>query len=345
VSAPVKKAIITFLSGCARGAPLTTTRHYALVPLANKELILHQHDILTEYEVAVLVKKDPQADPRNNELLAFLHDHDLPVIHDLPKEAALLLPGDLLPTKPAQLTDATTTTLLTTPDGSEETDAARALLTDKNIHEVAIDAQRLNYPWEFLTANTALLRRRAQEQHDGEIAPGATIEDGVTIHGAVIIGEGTVIRAGSYIEGPVVIGKDCTIGPFAHLRPDTSIADGCTIGKTETVDCIILRGTVSKHHAYLGHSVLGEDVNIGAFTVTADYRHDGQEHRVWVAGEKVASGRRKVGAFIGDHARLAISTSIYPGRKLGPGTTTLPGEVVTKDKGLKENKGMIKNEE
>ena len=192
--------------------------------------------------------------------------------------------------------------------------------------EHIVEAARVNYPWEFLSANTTLLKDIKKD-----IDKSVVIEDNVTIKGEVIIGKGTIIKAGSYIEGPVIIGEDCIIGPMAHIRPDMSIADNCTIGKTEAFDCIIMKGTVSKHHAYLGHSLLGEDVNVGAFTVTADYRHDGQEHVVKVGKKKVESGRRKVGAFIGDHARLAISTSIYPGRKIAANGTTLPGEVVKED--------------
>ncbi len=315
------KAIITCLSDGARGEPLTTTRPYALIPLANKELILHQLDTLKGFELTVLLREEDE------NLRAFLTAHNIPFTFTLPSEEALIIPCDLLLLeKPAVVKEWT---LLTRPEGSEEEEAARALLNISGITPLlrTVKSLRINYPWEFLTANQQLLAPLKAAR-----GKNVTIEDGVTIVGEVAIGDNTVIKAGSYLEGPIVIGKHCTIGPLAHLRPDTSIGDGCTIGKTEVYDCIILPGSVSKHHAYLGHSVLGEDVNVGAFTVTADYRHDGKEHVVWVKGEKVASGRRKVGAFIGDHARLAISTSIYPGRKIPPHGTTLPGEVVQKDK-------------
>ena len=99
-------------------------------------------------------------------------------------------------------------------------------------------------------------------------------------------------------------------------------------------DCLwsIMANSTSKHVAYLGHSVLGEDVNIGAGTITADYRHDGRNHMTLVNGNKVDSGRRKLGAFLGDDVKTAINTTIYPGRKIWPNLGTLPGEIVTKDK-------------
>ncbi|MBR9692817.1 hypothetical protein GOV07_02685 [Candidatus Woesearchaeota archaeon] len=308
------RAIISCISECERGKPITDTRHYALIPLANKELILHQIAALKRHDVTILVKKD------DKQLQDFLLKNKLPFIHDLPKEQVIIIPGDLLITT---LPTVQRTTLLTTANGSEEQTAVQRRT---KAEEHIVEAQRLNYPWEFLTANTTLLKDVKKD-----IDKSVVIEDNVTINGEVIIGKGTIIKAGSYIEGPVIIGQDCIIGPMAHIRPDMSIANNCTIGKTEAYDCIIMKGTVSKHTAYLGHSVLGEDVNVGAFTVTADYRHDGKEHVVKVASDRVASGRRKVGAFIGDHARLAISTSIYPGRKIPAHGTTLPGEVIKGD--------------
>ena len=73
------------------------------------------------------------------------------------------------------------------------------------------------------------------------------------------------------------------------------------------------------------------DANFGAGTITSNLRHDGSNHRSEVEGQLIDTGRRKFGAIIGDGVHTGINTSIYPGRKLGPNTTTLPGEVVSKD--------------
>ena len=64
----------------------------------------------------------------------------------------------------------------------------------------------------------------------------------------------------------------------------------------------------------------------------ADYRHDGKNNPSLINGKKIDTGRRKLGAFIGDNVNTGIGTLIYPGRKLWPNTTTLPGEIVKKDK-------------
>jgi len=81
----------------------------------------------------------------------------------------------------------------------------------------------------------------------------------------------------------------------------------------------------------VGDSVLGANVNFGCGTITANFRHDEGNHRSMVKGELVDTGRRKLGTIVGDAVHTAINTSIYPGRKLWPHTSTLPGEVVNRD--------------
>jgi len=186
-------------------------------------------------------------------------------------------------------------------------------------------APAVRYPWNLLEANVARLAE-IRDCRRGEI------EEGVFIKGPVHIEEGALIRSGSYIEGPVYIGPNTRIGPFAHIRPDSVIESDCEIGKAELYDCLIMRGTCCKHQAYVGHSVIGENVNIGAGLITADYRHDAGLHSTVVDGRKVATGRSKLGAFIGAGVHTGIGTLIYPGRKIWPGLGTLPGEIVSKDK-------------
>ena len=182
----------------------------------------------------------------------------------------------------------------------------------------------ITYPWSMLKANEYLLGKM-----QGQVIKGY-VEDNVVIKGPMFIGEGTVIKGGTYIEGPVYIGKGCTIGPGAYLRPNSTIGDNCRI-RAEVVDSIIMDNTTAKHFSYLGHSVIGENVNIAAGTITADYRHDGENHVSVVKGEKVDTQRRKLGAMIGDNVSTGINTIIYPGRKIWVEKSTLPGQVVKED--------------
>ncbi len=183
----------------------------------------------------------------------------------------------------------------------------------------------ITYPWNYLEANVFMLNRIKKTQINGKI------EQDVTIKGKVFVGDGTIIKSGSYIEGPVYIGDDCEIGPNAFIRKDTIIMDMVRT-RAEIVDSVLMEGVTAKHVCYLGHSVIGENSNIGASTISADYRHDTKENMTVVNGKKVNTHRRKLGSFIGDNVNTGIGTLIYPGRKIWPNLGTLPGEIVLKDK-------------
>jgi bifunctional UDP-N-acetylglucosamine pyrophosphorylase/glucosamine-1-phosphate N-acetyltransferase len=184
----------------------------------------------------------------------------------------------------------------------------------------------IRHPWDFLRANELYVSSLAENLIEGDIHASAVIE------GVIHLGAGTRILPGVFIEGNVVIGANCKIGPNCYIRGHTSIGDGCHIGQSvEIKNCLILSKTNVGHLSYVGDSVLGEKVNFGAGTTTSNLRHDGKNHRSSVNGELVDTGRRKFGAIVGDRVHTGINTSIYPGRKLWPDTSTRPGEIVQRD--------------
>jgi bifunctional UDP-N-acetylglucosamine pyrophosphorylase/glucosamine-1-phosphate N-acetyltransferase len=177
----------------------------------------------------------------------------------------------------------------------------------------------LSYPWHLLPANESLLSG-IKSQSLGEI------EENVAIKGAVCIGMGTVVRSGSYIVGPVIIGENCEAGPNCYIRPFTAIGDNCHIGAAvEVKNSIIMRGTKIPHISYVGDSVIGEDCNLGAGTKIANLRLD--EKDVWVADNN--TGRRKLGAIIGDGVKTGINASINVGTLIGSNTHIGPGAVAS----------------
>ncbi|MFH1398659.1 MAG: bifunctional sugar-1-phosphate nucleotidylyltransferase/acetyltransferase [Candidatus Woesearchaeota archaeon] len=180
------------------------------------------------------------------------------------------------------------------------------------------------YWWNYLEANVFMLNQIEKSNIQGQV------EDNVTIKGILVLGKDSVIKSGTYIEGPVYISNNCEIGPNAFLRKDTIIMEGVRT-RAEIVDSVILRGTTAKHQCYIGHSVIGNHCNIAYGTVTADFRHDGKNHITVINGNKIDTGRRKLGACLGDNVNTGINTGIYPGRKIWPNKTTLPGEIVEKD--------------
>lgn len=188
------------------------------------------------------------------------------------------------------------------------------------------DSLVIRYPWELLKVNEQVLA--GPEQAPGEAGRVIEMENG-----RLVAGEGTAVLPGVYVEGTVVVGKNAKIGPNCYLRGSTSIGDGCHIGQAVEVKNSIIgpRSSVG-HLSYVGDSVIGSRVNFGAGTITSNLRHDGRNHRSEVDGRLVETGRRKFGTVVGDAVHTGIHTAIYPGRKLGPGTMTRPGEVVERDR-------------
>jgi bifunctional UDP-N-acetylglucosamine pyrophosphorylase/glucosamine-1-phosphate N-acetyltransferase len=182
------------------------------------------------------------------------------------------------------------------------------------------------HPWDLLRANELFVGSLTEDRIEGSIHPAAVIE------GIVHLGPGSRILPGVFIEGNVIIGANSKIGPNCYIRGSTSIGDKCHIGQSvEIKNSLILSGTAIGHLSYVGDSVIGEKVNFGAGTITSNFRHDGKNHRTMVDGELIDTGRRKFGAIIGDGVHTGIHTSIYPGRKLWPGTSTRPGDIVQRD--------------
>jgi bifunctional UDP-N-acetylglucosamine pyrophosphorylase/glucosamine-1-phosphate N-acetyltransferase len=211
---------------------------------------------------------------------------------------------------------------LTTPLG-------QVLLTRSSGHGPAVVSGRsfhLSHPWELLTANERVLAAKLEYTRAAEYHPSLYVD------GRLQVGPGTKILPGVVIEGDVIIGADCKIGPNCYIRGATSVGDGCHVGQAvELKNSLLMTGTNVGHLSYVGDSVLGMKVNLGAGTVTSNLRHDGKNHRSMVGGVLIDTGRRKFGAIIGDNVHTGIHTSIYPGRKIGPGATTRPGAIVERD--------------
>lgn len=189
------------------------------------------------------------------------------------------------------------------------------------------DSFEIKYAWDLLKINESIIAELNEDLIEGQVYESAVIE------GKVQIGKGTKILPGVYIEGNAIIGENCKIGPNCYIRGNTFIGDNCHIGQSvEIKNCLIMDKTNVGHLSYVGDSVLGTRVNFGAGTTVSNLRHDNSNHHSMVQGKLVNTGRRKFGVIIGDGVHTGINTSFYPGRKVWPGMTTLPGEVVAKDK-------------
>jgi UDP-N-acetylglucosamine diphosphorylase/glucosamine-1-phosphate N-acetyltransferase len=143
-----------------------------------------------------------------------------------------------------------------------------------------------------------------------------------TTRGPVVIGEGAVVTAFTRLEGP------CSIGAHTHLhsakiRANTTIGPHCRVGGE--VESSIVLGYANKYHdGFLGHSYLGEWVNLAAGTITGDLRCDYRPICVSVNGEEVSTGQTKLGSLIGDHAKTGLGVLLNCGTTLGPFAQVMP---------------------
>jgi UDP-N-acetylglucosamine diphosphorylase/glucosamine-1-phosphate N-acetyltransferase len=154
---------------------------------------------------------------------------------------------------------------------------------------------------------------------DVYVAPGVKIHPMVVIdaeHGPVYIDEGVEIHPFTRIEGPCYIGKK-SILLGAKCREGNSIGPVCRIGGE--VEESIIQGYSNKYHdGFIGHSYIGEWVNLGALTTNSDLKNDYSSVSVMLDGKRsIDTGSTKVGSLVGDHTKTSIGTLFNTGSYVG----------------------------
>lgn len=163
------------------------------------------------------------------------------------------------------------------------------------------------------------------------LAPGAHPDapDAAVDWARVVCGADVVIEPFAVVHGPAVLGDGCVIRSGAYVRSGVVLGRGCVI-RGEVKHAILLDGAAVPHFSYVGDSVLGHDVNMGAGSQILNLERRGGAIHVRVNGEKVATGLRKLGAILGDGCYVGGNATLNPGVLLGPGSFVHPGVVVRK---------------
>ena len=175
--------------------------------------------------------------------------------------------------------------------------------------------------WEALSNLQQYLHNLPLGEIRGDVSPQAYLVNAETI----FIGEGTVVEPGAYIKGPCYIGKKCQVRHGAYIRGDLLAGDGCVIGHaTEVKNAIFLNRAAAGHFAYVGDSILGNQVNLGAGVKCANLKLGGQEIVIADGAERIATGLRKLGCIAGDGAQLGCNVVTNPGTFLGRGCRCYP---------------------
>lgn len=230
---------------------------------------------------------------------------------------------------------------------AESPEFVRAVSSAEGITKVLLDSasQRLEagevrlleYPWELIELNSSLLvhelRRYEGREWEGEadqttviygdrsrvwLARGAFVEGHTVLdtrEGPIYVGENTYVQSSTRISGPAYIGRDCIVFG-GQIRKGCSIGDVCRVGG-ELEETIFHGYSNKRHYGFMGHSYVCEWVNLGAGTTNSNLKNTYGTVRMEVCGRKIDTGRLFVGAFIGDHAKSAVGTYIYSGKRIG----------------------------
>jgi bifunctional UDP-N-acetylglucosamine pyrophosphorylase/glucosamine-1-phosphate N-acetyltransferase len=183
--------------------------------------------------------------------------------------------------------------------------------------------QALKYPWHTLDVMEMLLdlwQRGLESPGDGY----EQREDGV------FIGRDVRVFPGAHVVAPALIGHGSVIGHNALVR-GSIVGPRCVIGFGSEVARSYLGEGVELHHNYVGDSVMDRGTSMGYGATTANFRLDGRSVPSMVAGERVDSGRMKLGLVQGAGTKIGVNTSTMPGVKIGSGAIIGPMLKVTRD--------------
>lgn len=197
---------------------------------------------------------------------------------------------------------------------------------------------KFTYPWEALSGISDLILEIGKTlpadefDHPAEdvwIAKDATVFDSAYIAGPCIIGHNTQVRQCAFIRGSALIGDNCVVG-----------------NSTEIKNVIIFDNVQVPHYNYVGDAILGFHAHMGAGSITSNVKADNKNVVIKNEGELIETGRRKVGAMLGDYADIGCGSVLNPGVVIGRKTNVYPLScvrgVVPADSIYKDKENIVK---
>lgn len=204
--------------------------------------------------------------------------------------------------------------------------------------DVSSLVRMFRWPWELILQNAKQIRAdwsgsqaRGVIEHAVVLNPGGVhvghdvhCKPGVVIDaedGPVWIGDRVKIGPNATIQGPCVIGDDCVVQAHAHIREGVTLGPFCKVGG-EIEETIIQGFSNKQHHGFLGHSYLGEWINLGAGCTNSDLKNTYGEIRMPILGDpkstaETPTGSQFCGMVAGDYAKLGINTAVPTGAVIG----------------------------
>jgi len=188
-------------------------------------------------------------------------------------------------------------------------------------HSLAGDYLKgFTYPWEALAGIKDLI-----------LSLGATLSPEEYEHPAadVWIAKDAQVFPSAYIGGPCIIGHRTEVRQCAFIRGSALVGDDCVVGNSTELKNVILFDKVQvPHYNYVGDSILGFRSHMGAGSITSNVKSDKQLVVIHGDGEQIETGRKKVGAMLGDRVEVGCNSVLNPGTVLGRDASVYPTSCV-----------------
>ena len=174
--------------------------------------------------------------------------------------------------------------------------------------------EAFRYPWEALEGIGAMITALGQTLG----ADYRLLGEQVWVH------ETAVIAPTAYIAGPCIIGANTEIRHGAFIRGSALVGENCVVGNsTELKNVILFDGVQVPHYNYVGDSILGYKAHMGAGAVTSNVKSD--KSPVVIHGDAdYPTGRKKVGAMVGDYGEIGCNSVLNPGTVIGRNSNVYP---------------------
>lgn len=193
--------------------------------------------------------------------------------------------------------------------------------------------EQFTYPWEALEGIKELI-----------LEIGKTLSEDEFDHPSedVWIAKDAVIFPNNYIAGPAIIGHKTEVRPGAFVRGSALVGDNCVVGNSTELKNVILFDNVQvPHYNYVGDSILGYKAHMGAGSITSNVKSDKLLVVIKNEGELLETGRKKVGALIGDEVEVGCNSVLNPGTVVGRNSNIYPVSCV---RGVIPENSIYKNE-
>lgn len=184
-------------------------------------------------------------------------------------------------------------------------------------HTLASDyLKHFTYPWEALAGFSDFIIELGNSLDPAEYEKRG---ENIWVHKTAKVFDS------AYLHGPVIVGKDAEVRHCAFIRGSALIGEGAVVGNSTELKNVILFDKVQvPHYNYVGDSILGYKSHMGAGSITSNVKSDKLLVEIHAEDGKIKTGRKKIGAMLGDNVEVGCGSILNPGSIIGRGTNIYP---------------------